>query len=68
MQILHSESEFTPWAWRMASCTYGRAIWVTYNLHAILHHCAPAENGSECWQILLSLNFRISILPNAELL
>ena len=68
VQILHTESEFTSWAWRIASCTYGRAIWVTYNLHAFLHHYAPAENGSEYWQILLSLNFRITIVPNSELL
>lgn len=68
MQILHTESEFTSWAYRMASCTYGRAIWVTYILHAFLYHYAPAENGSKRWQILVSLNFRMSILPNSELL
>jgi hypothetical protein len=68
MQILHTESEFTSWAWRIASCTYERAIWDIYNLHAFLLYYALAENGSECWQILLSLTFRISILPNSVLL
>jgi len=68
MQILHTEYEFTSWACRMASCTDGRAIWATHKLHAFLHHYAPAENGSKCWQILLCLNFRIYILPNSQLL